>query len=175
MKKGRVAKKNVPAEKASQKASSWVQSTDEHQRRTRGSGATASEESSSVGCVNRHVSCSGEVKKERLRKASQFNLVYERGSSVANRFLVLKILPNDLGMTRYGFTVSKRVGKAVKRNRVKRLLRECARLTSIEPGWDIVFIARATASTADFHSLQNATQELLVRAHLLNKTLGEQR
>ena len=117
----------------------------------------------------------GQVRKERLRKARQFSLVYERGSSATNKFLVIKILPNDLGVTRCGFAVSKRVGKAVKRNRIKRLLRECVRVTPIQPGWDIVFVARTTASTADYYILQGATRELLSRVCLLNQTQGVQK
>jgi len=78
----------------------------------------------------------------------------------------MKAFPNELERSRFGFSVSKRVGKAVVRNRVKRLLRECVQQTPCKPGWDVVFIARSTASRADFHQLEEAVEELTWRAKL---------
>jgi ribonuclease P protein component len=50
---------------------------------------------------------------------------------------------------------------------VKRLLREITRLANIEPGWDIVFIARPASATADFAILKNNVLNLLSRARIL--------
>jgi len=107
-----------------------------------------------------------------LTKPEQYALVHSKGSSRANSLLVIKALPNGLSASRYGFSISKRVGKAVTRNRVKRLLREILRLTSLEPGWDIIFIARPVAATANYADLEKSVKGLLSRAHLL-KTTGE--
>jgi ribonuclease P protein component len=79
----------------------------------------------------------------------------------------MKALPNGLDLSRYGFTVSRRVGKAVVRNRVKRLLREILRQTLLQPGWDIIFIARSPASRANYDSLGKSVRDLLFRAGLL--------
>ena len=71
---------------------------------------------------------------------------------------------------RFGFSVSKRVGNAVVRNRVKRKLKEAARvelLPRIEPGWDFVVIARKDAADADYHHLNRSLQRLFKRAKLL--------
>ena len=102
-----------------------------------------------------------------LTKPKQYALVYNEGSSWVSNLMVTKTLPNRLTLSRYGFSVSRRVGKAVVRNRVKRLLREIFRLTPLEPGWDIVFIARPAAATADYASLKKAVEGLLSRARLL--------
>lgn len=79
----------------------------------------------------------------------------------------MKATPNGLGISRYGFAVTKKVGKAVQRNRVKRLLREIMRLQSLKSGWDIVFIARSVAVNADYHQLEQVVTRLLARAQLL--------
>jgi ribonuclease P protein component len=102
-----------------------------------------------------------------LTKKAQFGLVYDEGSSWVNKTLVVKALPNGLGLSRYGFTVSRRVGKAVERNRVKRLLREILRQTRLKSGWDIIFIARSPAARANYTSLGKSVRDLLCRAGLL--------
>jgi ribonuclease P protein component len=77
--------------------------------------------------------------------------------------------PNGLAVTRFGFAVGKRLGKAVVRNRLKRRLREAARRQqpTIEPGWDLVFIARQPLLAADFAQIAAAVEQLLRRAKLL--------
>jgi ribonuclease P protein component len=102
-----------------------------------------------------------------LTKSKQYALVYDKGNSWTSSLLVMKALPNGLSLSRYGFSVSRRVGKAVTRNRVKRLLREILRLTPLQPGWDIIFIARPVAATADYANLEKSVKSLLSRAQLL--------
>lgn len=104
--------------------------------------------------------------KQHLTKKTQFELVYNEGKAWAGKEIVVKALPNGLDLSRYGFSVSRRVGKAVVRNKVKRLLREIVRQTPLRPGWDIIFIARATAAGADYTKLGKTVRKLLFRAGL---------
>lgn len=79
------------------------------------------------------------------------------------------LLPNGLDFNRYGFSISRRIGNAVERNRIKRRLREAVRLRmkSVEPGWDVVFIARRPIRCAGYDEMDAACARLLRRAHLL--------
>jgi len=94
-------------------------------------------------------------------------LVYRRGKVWANSLVIMKAMPNGLSLGRYGFSVTKKVGNAVQRNHLKRLLKEIMRLQSLKSGWDIVFIARSVAVNADYHQLERAVTKLLARAQLL--------
>ena len=104
---------------------------------------------------------------EYITKPEQYALVYTKGSSWVCNLVVMKALPNGLTLSKYGISVSKRVGKAVVRNRVKRLLREILRVTQLKPGWDIILIARPAAGRADYLSLEKSVSDLLSRARLL--------
>ncbi len=104
-----------------------------------------------------------------LTKKDQYSAVYREGNVYVSRLIVMKIMPNGFNYSRYGFSVSKAVGKAVVRNRVKRRFREMCRLQTISPGWDIVLIARREASTARYYQLRNVLMHLLIRAGLLFK------
>jgi len=115
---------------------------------------------------------------EHLTKPEQYTLVYNKGRSWISDLVVMKALPNSLTLSRYGFSVSKRIGKAVTRNRVKRLLREILRLKPLEPGWDIIFFARPLVAIADYAGLEKAIDDLLFRAQLLRlpeDTVSQQR
>ena len=104
---------------------------------------------------------------EYLTKNEQYGAVYAGGRLKTGVPLSIRYIPNEFGFSRYGFIVSKRVGKAVVRNRVKRRLREILRQTSLKPGWDVVFYTRPAAAAAGFNELRSAALSLLKKARLL--------
>jgi len=105
-----------------------------------------------------------------LTRTTQFGLIYDKGTSWRGKEIIIRVLPNGLDISRYGFTVSRRIGKAVIRNRVKRTLREIMRQTRLQSGWDIVIIARTPAARTDYDALAKAIKRLLSRAGIF---LGE--
>ena len=108
-------------------------------------------------------------RKYRLRLNADFQRVRQKGRSWANHLMVLCALPNDLEHSRFGFAASKRIGKAVVRNRVRRRMREAVRLRrgSIAEGWDMVFIARSPIGRASYAEITGAVEGLLRRANLI--------
>ena len=104
--------------------------------------------------------------KKTLTGKAQFELVYKNGRSWAARELIIRALPNGLDTSRYGLAISRRVGKAVTRNRIKRRLREILRQMKLPQGWDLVVIARNPAALADYTALGRSVGNLLVRAGL---------
>ncbi|MBQ6173297.1 MAG: ribonuclease P protein component [Clostridia bacterium] len=99
-------------------------------------------------------------KQYRLKKNKAFQYVYHRGRSASSRDLVL-LAAKGRGL-QVGFSVSKKVGNAVTRNRVKRRLRECFRphLGDVKNGLYVI-VARPSAANATFQSLYSQTAELL--------------
>lgn len=81
---------------------------------------------------------------EHLRRPADFQAVYERRRSVSDDWLIVYARENGLPHLRLGLSVSRKVGKAVRRNRLRRLYREAFRLTKHEmpPGLDLVLIPR---------------------------------
>ena len=103
----------------------------------------------------------------RLRKGREFAAVWRGGKGWSNDLLVLRIAANATGTHRFGFSVSRKLGKAVVRNHVKRRLRELLRQRVIPESWDIVVVARPPAAQASYRQLEQAVDELLSKAGLL--------
>lgn len=110
-------------------------------------------------------------KKYRLRKRRDFNYTYRKGKSLANSSLVLVYKKNRLEVTRFGFSISKKYGNAVQRNKIKRRLKEICRLRldKIKTGYDLIFIARIGARDASFTKLESKVENLIKRAGLFKE------
>jgi len=108
-------------------------------------------------------------RRQRLTGSKRFSQIHIGGSSAANRLLVIRYLTNGSSCSRFGFLVSKRVGNAAVRNKVKRRLREAVRLNPVKAGWDALFIVRRGAGSAKYQDLKDAIDNLLQRANLVDE------
>lgn len=93
-----------------------------------------------------------------LKNSREFSQVYNHKESLANKYLVMYIQPNDQVYSRIGISVSKKVGNSVVRHRIKRLIKESYRLNidKIASGYDIVVVARYTAKGKTFSEIESA-------------------
>lgn len=105
-----------------------------------------------------------------LKRNHIFRRLYST-KGLANSYLVLYARRNRLGRNEVGITVSKKLGKAVIRNRTRRRLREVYRLHEdrFTPGWDIVVVARSRCVNAPFEKLVGAYLSLAEKAGLLRE------
>ena len=103
-------------------------------------------------------------RERRLRRRKDFAAAYRKGRVYGNQLLVLRVVPTDAGVARFGFVTGKTVGGAVARNRVKRRLRAAADSIEAEPGLDIVVGARRSAADASYYALYQALTSLMRRA-----------
>ena len=108
-------------------------------------------------------------KGHRLTRSGDYARVRREGRSRAHPLLILAAAPNGGETTRVGLTVGKKIGSAVARNRVKRLLREAARarLARMRPGYDVVLIGRPDTAGAGLEPVGAALEQLLRRSDLL--------
>jgi ribonuclease P protein component len=89
-----------------------------------------------------------------LTRTEDFSRIYRQGKHVGSGLIGIKVCTNALPVARCGFVVSRRVGNAIVRNRVKRRLREIVRRLPLKTGMDIVFSARPRAAIAGFETLK---------------------
>ena len=95
---------------------------------------------------------------ESLKKNKDFQVVYRKAKSYANKYLVMYILENNSKKNRIGISVSKKVGNSVVRHHLTRLIRESYRIqeANFQCGYDIVVIARVSAADIKFRDVESA-------------------
>ena len=104
-----------------------------------------------------------------LKKDSDFRKVYKHGKSFANRYLVMYILNNKSENSRIGISVSKKVGKAIIRNKVRRRIKEAYRVNideNVKYGYDIVFIARVAIKDAEYKDIEKSMKHLVKKSEM---------
>jgi len=113
---------------------------------------------------------------DRLTRSNDFQRVKQTGKSYAHPLLVLIKLSNPDGLLRIGVSAGKAVGNAVTRNRAKRRMRASLSglIESIQPGWDLVFLARKPIVDAAFCDIIEAEIYLLKRAGLFLDESGRE-
>ena len=107
---------------------------------------------------------------EKLRRPADFDRAYSEGKKVPSSSLVLFFCPSRQGGTRLGVSVSKKIGNAVVRNRVKRRLRETFRLNKhgLKKGYDLLLVARAGIQEMKFREVEAIALELFRRGGLIS-------
>jgi ribonuclease P protein component len=116
-------------------------------------------------------------KQNRLAKREDFNKVYRSGKSIANQQFVLyyllkpTVISSSTECFRLGVSVSKKIGNAVVRNRIKRIVKEVIRLETarIVHHVDFILIARKPVTVMDYHEIEKSIQHVLKKAALLVK------
>ena len=99
-----------------------------------------------------------------MRRA-EYDAVYREGRRRTAREFAVFLRPNGLDLSRFGWSIKKALGSAVRRNRIRRRIREIVRLhrQEISPGWDIVIHPRGSVATAKFSALETELLGLLPR------------
>jgi len=107
----------------------------------------------------------------RLRRDQDFQRLRREGRVYRHPMLTLSLMPNGLAHNRYGFVVTRHLGNAVKRNRVRRLLREAARRLHprLAAGYDMVFITRPEIARRPLVEVFQTLEALLRRAGVVEE------
>lgn len=105
----------------------------------------------------------------RLRKNEDFIKVYQKGKKYWNRNLILYCAGNGLDSSRIGFSVNKKYGNSVERNRAKRRMREICRLNfhNMAQGYDIIIIPKKNVADIGYRELKSAVVHILKISRLL--------
>jgi ribonuclease P protein component len=112
-------------------------------------------------------------KEQRVKKNSEFQEIFKKGTSVANRQFVLYVLKKEESQPfRIGLSVSKKIGNAVVRNKVKRYIRQVflELKEEVKEGHDYLIIARKPAAEMNFHEVKKSLTHVLKRGKAFKRS-----
>lgn len=103
-------------------------------------------------------------RRERIRKKRDYSIVYQQGVRLHSDNFIVVVHKNQSGLKRLGVTVSRKVGRAVRRNRIKRLIREFFRQNkdTFQDSQDIVIIAKRAIPVLTYWELHGELERLLM-------------
>jgi ribonuclease P protein component len=111
----------------------------------------------------------------RLRSNMEFKKVYNEGKNYWNRNLILFRKKNNLGYTRVGYTITKKIGNSVVRNKLRRQMKEIYRLNfdKIDNNYDLIFLPKKNAVDISFKELESAMLHIMKLARVIKKESGK--
>ncbi len=104
-----------------------------------------------------------------IKKNYQFRKVYKRGKRCYSKHLVMYYMPGEGNKNRYGFVVSKKVGKSARRSRVRRVISEAVRRMQqeIKICFDMVIVARKDAVNMTYHQCVSEIRQMMKKARIM--------
>ncbi|MHB1484558.1 MAG: ribonuclease P protein component [Saccharofermentanales bacterium] len=110
-----------------------------------------------------------------LKSNYEFSRIYKRGRYISGRHVVLHFMKHTKGLNRIGLTTSKNIGGSVKRNRMRRLLRESYRLNecNVKKGYDIILLGRGGFPDLTYAQVSKEILFLMKKAEILNESFEE--
>ena len=167
---GRISiEKNLSAKQSFKEANPWLQASHENQGRPPDSQEKACQGQKTPDRLKISPSTLKFPRSVRIRSRADYLRIQRNGRGHRGRYLILLHNANNLPTSRFGITVSRKIGNAVARNRLKRKFREIQRLNRhrILPGNDIIMIARGPAGQAEFNEIETEFMKLALKSGIL--------
>lgn len=115
-------------------------------------------------------------KKNRLTKRKEFGYIYKNGKKAYSNDLTLIYIETKLANPRFGFVVTKKIGKAVVRNKIKRQLSEIVRLNLhlFNKKFNYIFVAKPSITEKSFNDIKDSVFKLLSREKLVVSAITDE-
>jgi ribonuclease P protein component len=158
--------KDVSAKQHKKKKNAWVQTENENQSRKSIVKQKTSKGEEKIKCLRDY----SFPKQLRIRKRSEFKNVYISGTKFTTKNFIIFICSNNFQYPRLGITATKKYGKAVKRNRIKRMIREFFRLNKpfFKNGYDYVFLVKNNCTLTKFQEIVFELESFLKNEKIYN-------
>jgi len=163
--------KDISAKQSLSKTNPRIQIENENQIGTNGSQEKASQGKKTPERLRKNPLDRSFPKSARIRSRADYLITQREGKRFSGAHLILLCRENGLGLSRFGQTVSRKTGNAVRRNAIKRRFREVQRLNKhrILPGFDVVVIPRKKTGEASFQTLESEYIDLAMQAGLITE------